>query len=110
MWRRTRRAGTASEKTPKPPQTPSFVDIWLLILAFPLHQALAKLVGTQGRAVGVDTDAAMLQKAKEQAQQANIAGDCVSFVQADVRQLPFPDAHFHAVRAERLLQVMLVSL
>lgn len=64
-------------------------------------RVLAAKVSPGGSAIGVDVSATMITRARER------HGDSVSrieFVQADVQRLPFEDARFDAVRAERLLQ------
>ncbi len=64
-------------------------------------RALAAQVGHSGRAVGVDISSTMIATAKERSRN----GDSnVEFVQGDVQKLPFNDACFDAIRAERLLQ------
>jgi SAM-dependent methyltransferase len=63
--------------------------------------ALARLVGPDGRATGVDVSATMVAEAQLRATAAGIAAD---FVQMDVQHLDFPAARFDGVRAERLLQ------
>jgi len=64
-------------------------------------QALAVQAGPSGRAVGVDISATMIATAKERSRNGN---SNVEFVQGDVQKLPFDDACFDAIRAERLLQ------
>ncbi len=63
--------------------------------------AMARLVGPDGRAVGVDASATMIAEAQRRAAEAGIAAE---FVQMDAQHLDLPDARFDAVRAERLLQ------
>jgi ubiquinone/menaquinone biosynthesis C-methylase UbiE len=64
-------------------------------------RALAAKAGSSGRAVGVDISSTMLATAKARSRN----GDSnVEFVQGDVQKLPFNDACFDAIRAERLLQ------
>ncbi|MBV8285097.1 MAG: methyltransferase domain-containing protein [Candidatus Eremiobacteraeota bacterium] len=62
-------------------------------------RAMAQIVGPSGRACGVDASAAMIAEAQKRGVSAN-----VSFAQADAGVLPFDDAAFDAVRAERLFQ------
>jgi SAM-dependent methyltransferase len=63
--------------------------------------ALARLVGTAGRAIGVDASATMVAAAARRAAEAGVAA---AFIRMDARRLAFPDAAFDGVRAERLLQ------
>jgi ubiquinone/menaquinone biosynthesis C-methylase UbiE len=65
---------------------------------------LARLVGPTGQIVGVDPDPAMLKAADEAAQAAGVSG--VLHVTGTATALSFPDGHFDACRAERLLQVL----
>lgn len=64
-------------------------------------RAMESRVGPEGRAVGVDLSATMIASASERsrAQQSQ-----ARFVLGDVHRLPFADASFDGVRAERLLQ------
>lgn len=62
---------------------------------------LAALVGSGGRAVGVDASQAMLTEARRRT--ANLVHQ-PAFQHADVANLPFDDASFDACRAETLLQ------
>ena len=64
-------------------------------------RALAAKVGPSGRAVGLDISSTMIATAKERSRKGNAN---VDFVQGDVKQLPFKDECFDAIRAERLLQ------
>jgi ubiquinone/menaquinone biosynthesis C-methylase UbiE len=63
--------------------------------------ALASLVGPRGHAVGLDLSSRMIATARQRATAGKLN---VTFVQADARKLPFADASFDAVSAERLLQ------
>ncbi len=63
--------------------------------------ALAQLVGTSGRAVGVDQSAVMLAAARSAAQDAGVTAE---FVEADAASLPFPDGCFDACRIDRTLE------
>jgi ubiquinone/menaquinone biosynthesis C-methylase UbiE len=63
--------------------------------------AIASLVGPRGHAVGVDLSSRMIATARQRAAASNLN---VTFVQADAQNLPFTDASFDAVSAERLLQ------
>jgi len=65
--------------------------------------ALAVLVGSSGRVVGVDYDANMLAKADQRALEANVSA-WVSHQKADVTQLPFEDNTFDSCRSERVFQ------
>lgn len=64
---------------------------------------LAKLVGSRGRAAGVDRDAAMIELANSRALQNGVAAWTEHRV-AESSALPFDDNSFDAVRAERLFQ------
>ena len=64
-------------------------------------QALARLVGPTGRAVGVDASATMVEEARARAAASGLP---VEFRQGDAHRLDFPDAGFDGCRAERLLQ------
>jgi ubiquinone/menaquinone biosynthesis C-methylase UbiE len=63
--------------------------------------ALASLVGPRGYAVGLDLSSNMIATARQRADDGKMN---VTFVQADAHELPFADASFDAVTAERLLQ------
>lgn len=63
--------------------------------------ALAEELGPTGRAVGADASATMVAVGRRRAIEEGIAA---TFVQADAQHLPFADASFDGVRAERLLQ------
>jgi ubiquinone/menaquinone biosynthesis C-methylase UbiE len=63
--------------------------------------ALAALVGPRGHAVGLDLSSKMVATARQRADAGKMN---VTFVQADARALPFANASFDAVSAERLLQ------
>lgn len=67
--------------------------------------ALAERLGSAGRVVGVDVDAAMVAEADALARARHCAGR-VEHQVGDVAGLPFADGAFTAVRAERLLQVL----
>jgi SAM-dependent methyltransferase len=62
-------------------------------------RAIARLVGPQGRAAGVDSSAALIGEARARGVPPN-----AQFAVADAGALPFPDASFDAVRAERVFQ------
>ena len=63
--------------------------------------ALSEVLGAQGWAVGADASATMVAEGRRR---VGAEGLSASFVQADVQHLPFADASFDGVRAERLLQ------
>lgn len=65
---------------------------------------LARIVGPTGQVVGVDPDPAMLKAADEAAQAAGVVG--ILHAAGSATALSFPDGHFDACRAERLLQVL----
>jgi SAM-dependent methyltransferase len=67
-----------------------------------LLPALAQLVGPDGRVVGLDYAAPLLETARERVDAAGI-GDRVELVLDDAHHLPFPDASFDAVHVERVL-------
>jgi SAM-dependent methyltransferase len=62
---------------------------------------LSRRVGPAGRVCGVDPSAAMLAATRKAAEDAGVAVEAVA---ASIYALPFPDACFDAVRAERVLQ------
>ena len=64
--------------------------------------ALSGLVGMSGYVVGVDADPEMVAEANQRARRLGLE-DHVSHQQADASTLPFPDEHFDACRAERIL-------
>jgi 2-polyprenyl-3-methyl-5-hydroxy-6-metoxy-1,4-benzoquinol methylase len=61
---------------------------------------IARLVGTQGRAVGVDVSENMIIEARRRAEQRRID---VEFEVGDAQALRFGDATFDACRSERML-------
>ena len=63
--------------------------------------ALAELVGPEGRVVGVDASAAMVDEA---ARRAEGRGLPVAFRVGDAHRLPFADGSFDAARADRTFQ------
>lgn len=65
--------------------------------------ALSRLVGPQGKVVGVDYDKEMIRVANEQARAADVS-DYVAYVLASAERLPFDDDTFHACRSERVFQ------
>ena len=62
---------------------------------------LARLVGPNGRAVGVDRSGAMLDVARTAARNAGVSAE---FVEADAVALPFPDESFDGCRIDRTLE------
>ena len=67
-----------------------------------LLPALAQLVGTEGRVVGLDYAAPLLETARERVEAAGV-GERVELVAGDAHRLPFADASFDAVHVERVL-------
>lgn len=65
-------------------------------------RTLARRVAPGGRAVGVDASAALLEVARELANEAGL-GAMIGFKEGDCRALPFPDASFDAVLAATTL-------
>lgn len=61
---------------------------------------LAQAVGPQGRVIGVDHSATMLETARARAAQAQLP---VEYVLADATQLPFAEASFDGCQASRVL-------
>ncbi|MDB5067971.1 MAG: methyltransferase protein [Chloroflexi bacterium] len=61
---------------------------------------LARLVGPEGRAVGVDASETMIAEARRR---AHGSGLHVDFEVTDAQHLPFPDDTFDACRTERML-------
>lgn len=66
---------------------------------------MAKLIREGGTITGVDLSESMLADARNYAKVEGVENR-VSFVCASVSNLPFPDASFDSVRAERLFQVL----
>jgi ubiquinone/menaquinone biosynthesis C-methylase UbiE len=64
-------------------------------------RGMVTYVGPSGRVVGLDASEETLAEARQRVSEAGIA---VEFVHGDVHELPFADATFSAVRAERMLQ------
>lgn len=62
-------------------------------------RAIAELVGANGESAGVDASQALVGEARARGVPPNVVFTCAS-----VDNLPYPDAHFDAVRAERLFQ------
>ncbi len=67
---------------------------------------LGKLVGPEGRVVGVDYDQAMVDEADNRARESG-AGAWVKHQQADASVLPFESNTFDSCRSERLFQHLL---
>lgn len=61
---------------------------------------LARAVGAGGRVTGVDTSLTLIEEAKRRADRVALPP---TFETGDAQSLAFPDHHFDAVRAERLL-------
>ncbi len=64
-------------------------------------RALAGVVGPTGRAIGLDFSQALILEAHARSRGASLRTD---FTRGDACRLPFPDASFDGVRAERMLQ------
>ena len=64
-------------------------------------QALARLVGPGGRAVGVDSSTTMIAEARQRAEGSGLP---LEFVAGQAERLGFPDGSFDGCRAERVLQ------
>jgi ubiquinone/menaquinone biosynthesis C-methylase UbiE len=62
--------------------------------------AIARLVGAQGRAIGVDVSESMILEARRRVASQQLP---VEFVIDDAQALHFEDANFDACRAERML-------
>ncbi|MCE9621979.1 MAG: methyltransferase domain-containing protein [Actinomycetia bacterium] len=62
---------------------------------------LARIVGPQGRAVGVEASQLMCDEAQRRAADAGVE---IEVIQADGRQTGFPDGHFDGLRIERVIQ------
>lgn len=61
---------------------------------------LSALVGSEGRAIGVDTSLALIESARS----ASDGFSAVEFIQADIHHLPFADGLFHSCKVDRTLQ------
>jgi SAM-dependent methyltransferase len=64
-------------------------------------RAMASIVGSSGRAVGIDGSALMIEEAWKRSRDGQLS---VDFQQADAHQLPFADNTFDGCRVERTLQ------
>lgn len=62
---------------------------------------ISKLVGENGKVIGLDKDENMLLEAKKNYKENN-----VEFIYGDVSSIPYAEEYFNAVRAERLFQVL----
>lgn len=62
---------------------------------------MTKYVGQAGKVIGLDNDDEMIDEAKN-----NNSAPNLEFVKGDVKEIPYPDGFFDAVRAERLFQVL----
>lgn len=65
--------------------------------------ALAGIVGPSGKAVGIDHSSGTIGEARRRKATSTVP---VHFEVGDAYHLPFPDATFHGVRAERLLHFL----
>ncbi len=61
---------------------------------------LAKLVGSEGRAIGVDASLTLLESARA----ASEGFPAVEFIQADIHNLPFASGFLHSCKVDRTLQ------
>lgn len=64
-------------------------------------RALAQLIGSSGRSIGIDKSITMLEECQHRSS-GSMHGE--EFVHGDVHHLPFADATFDGCRAERVLQ------
>ncbi len=62
---------------------------------------MAKIVGKEGKVIGLDNDPEMIKDAQENFIAANL-----EFTIGDVKNLPFNDGYFDSVRADKLFQVL----
>jgi ubiquinone/menaquinone biosynthesis C-methylase UbiE len=62
---------------------------------------LSKIVGREGKVIGLDNDPKMIKDAQE-----NFIARNLEFTIGDVTKLPFPDGYFDSVRADKLFQVL----
>jgi ubiquinone/menaquinone biosynthesis C-methylase UbiE len=61
---------------------------------------LAKLVGPEGRAIGVDASLALIESARA----ASEDFPSLEFIQADIQSLPFENGFLHSCKVDRTLQ------
>src|SRR5580700_4524305 len=61
---------------------------------------LSKLVGPEGRAIGVDASLTLIESARA----ASEGFPAVEFMQADIQKLPFAKGSLHAFKVDRTLQ------
>jgi ubiquinone/menaquinone biosynthesis C-methylase UbiE len=61
---------------------------------------LAKLVGSEGRTIGVDASLTLLESARA----ASEGSPAVEFIQADIQCLPFASGFLHSCKVDRTLQ------
>lgn len=61
---------------------------------------LSRLVGPEGRAIGVDSSRALIESARS----ASKGFPAVEFVQADIQNLPFASGFLHSCKIDRTLQ------
>ncbi|MDO8870172.1 MAG: methyltransferase domain-containing protein [Methanobacteriaceae archaeon] len=62
---------------------------------------ISQILSAEGRIIGLDNDPQMIKEAENNYNESNL-----EFVPGDVKNLPYPDEFFDAVRAERLFQVL----
>ena len=63
-------------------------------------QAMAKLVGREGKVAGTDLSNMMIEIARERTASSNLP---LEFFTADAVAQPFPDQSFDCIRTERVL-------
>jgi len=61
---------------------------------------LAKLVGPEGRAIGIDASLTLIESARA----ASEGFPAVEFIQADIESLPFANGFLHSCKVDRTLQ------
>jgi ubiquinone/menaquinone biosynthesis C-methylase UbiE len=61
---------------------------------------LSKLVGPEGRAIGVDASLTLIESARAVSE----GFPAVEFIQADIQKLPFANGSLHSVKVDRTLQ------
>ncbi len=71
--------------------------------------AMGKIVGPTGKVIGIDMDEEMIELANTEAAEASMRS-YVHHQLGTAQELPFDPETFHAVRAERLFQVMPLSI
>jgi SAM-dependent methyltransferase len=68
---------------------------------------LARLVGSNGLAIGVDSSQSMIKEARQRAMHLGLS---VAFQQSDICALPFEDSFFDVCRADRVLHFLTAPL